>query len=184
MDAVERGTEIQRARAERVVGAAGHVGGKARLAAPHRRRRRPTRPLALRRHALRSAPGHAVAADADAVAQRLAVAEYQVQPPLGGIDDDGAGRIIAHEIHGGALDRVDLDEIEVALPLPEDEVIALDEALDRLAKVDQRSAEVVQLRFFVGLTQEEVAGELGMSLRTVERLWKFARAWLFRELSQ
>ncbi|MES2920282.1 MAG: sigma-70 family RNA polymerase sigma factor [Verrucomicrobiota bacterium] len=84
--------------------------------------------------------------------------------------------------HGGALERVDLDEIEVALPLPEDEVIALDEALDRLAKVDPRSAEVVQLRFFVGLTQEEVARELGMSLRTVERLWKFARAWLFREL--
>ena len=86
--------------------------------------------------------------------------------------------------HGGALERVDLDEIEAALPLPEDEVIALDEALDRLAKVDQRSAEVVKLRFFAGLTQEEVAEELSVSLRTVERLWKFARAWLFREVKK
>jgi RNA polymerase sigma factor (TIGR02999 family) len=84
--------------------------------------------------------------------------------------------------HGGALERVDVDEIDLALPLPEDEVIALDEALDRLAQVDPRSAEVVKLRFFAGLTQEEVARELDVSLRTVERLWYFARAWLFREV--
>jgi RNA polymerase sigma factor (TIGR02999 family) len=86
--------------------------------------------------------------------------------------------------HGGAMERVDLDEMEVALPLPEDDVIVLDEALDRLAKVDQRSAEVVKLRFFAGLSQEEVAEELDVSLRTVERLWKFARAWLFREVKK
>jgi RNA polymerase sigma factor (TIGR02999 family) len=86
--------------------------------------------------------------------------------------------------HGGDFERVEMDGIDVALPLPADEVIALDEALDRLAKVDQRSAEVVKLRFFTGLTQEEVAEELGVSLRTVERLWKFARAWLFREVKK
>jgi RNA polymerase sigma factor (TIGR02999 family) len=86
--------------------------------------------------------------------------------------------------HGGALERVDLDEIEVALPLPEDELLALSDALDRLAKVDQRSAEVVKLRFFTGLSHEEVAEELDVSLRTVERLWRFARAWLFREVKK
>jgi RNA polymerase sigma factor (TIGR02999 family) len=86
--------------------------------------------------------------------------------------------------HGGNLKRVDVDDVEVALPLPADEVIALDEALDRLAKVDKRSAEVVQLRFFTGLTHEQIAEELGTSLRTVERLWKFARAWLFREVKK
>jgi RNA polymerase sigma factor (TIGR02999 family) len=86
--------------------------------------------------------------------------------------------------HGGALERVNVDEVEISLPLPADEIIALDEALDRLAKVDRQSAEVVKLRFFTGLKQEEVAEELGVSLRTVERLWKFARAWLFREVKK
>ncbi len=86
--------------------------------------------------------------------------------------------------HGGDLERVDVDGIEVALPLPADEIIALDEALDRLAKVDRRSAEVVKLRFFSGLTQEQTAEEMGVSLRTAERLWKFARAWLFREVKK
>jgi RNA polymerase sigma factor (sigma-70 family) len=50
--------------------------------------------------------------------------------------------------------------------------------------VDKRSAEVVQLRFFTGLTHDQIAEELGVSLRTVERLWKFARAWLFREVKK
>ena len=86
--------------------------------------------------------------------------------------------------HGGALERVDVDEVDVPLPMPEDEIIVLDEAVDRLARVDQRAADVVKLRFFTGLNQEEVAEELGVSLRTVERLWKFARAWLFREVNK
>ncbi len=86
--------------------------------------------------------------------------------------------------HGGRLERVDVDEVDVPLPLPADAIIALDEALDRLAKVDERSAEVVKLRYFTGLSQEEVAEELGVSLRTVERLWKFARAWIFREVQK
>lgn len=86
--------------------------------------------------------------------------------------------------HGGGLQRVDVNEVEVPLPLPADDVIALDEALVRLENVDRRAAEVVKLRFFTGLTQEEVAEELETSLRTVERLWKFARAWLFREVTK
>jgi RNA polymerase sigma factor (TIGR02999 family) len=86
--------------------------------------------------------------------------------------------------HGGALERVDLDAIEVPLPMPADEMIALDEALDRLSKIDPRAAEVVKLCFFTGLTQEQSAKELGVSLATAERLWSFARAWLFKEVKK
>jgi len=85
---------------------------------------------------------------------------------------------------GGRLERVDLDAVDVPLPLPADELIALDEALERLARVDQRAAEVVKLCFFTGLTQEQAARELGISLRTAERLWAFAQAWLYREVKK
>ena len=68
--------------------------------------------------------------------------------------------------------------------MPTDELLALDEALDRLTEVDRRSAEVVKLCFFTGLTQEQAAKELGVSLRTAERLWEYARAWLFREMKK
>jgi RNA polymerase sigma factor (TIGR02999 family) len=83
---------------------------------------------------------------------------------------------------GGDLKRVDLEGVELASPMPDDELLALDEALDRLATVDTRAAEMVKLCFFVGLTQEEAARELGVSLSTAERLWGFARAWLLREV--
>jgi len=86
--------------------------------------------------------------------------------------------------HGGQLERVDVAEVELALPMPGDELLALNEALDRLATVDARAAEVVKLCFFVGLTQEQAARELGVSLSTTERLWGFARAWLFREVQK
>ena len=83
---------------------------------------------------------------------------------------------------GGHLERVDLEAVELLSPVPDDELLALDEALDRLATVDTRAAELVKLCFFVGLTQEEAAGELGISLSTAERVWGFARAWLLREV--
>jgi len=86
--------------------------------------------------------------------------------------------------HGGQLERVNADEVELPLPLPDDELLALDEALDRLATVDCRAAEVVKLCFFVGLTQEQAGTELGVSLATAERLWSFARAWLFQEMQR
>ena len=85
---------------------------------------------------------------------------------------------------GGNLERVDIDAVELLSPMPDDELLALDEALDRLATVDTRAAEVVKLCFFVGLTQEEAAKELGLSLATAERIWGFARAWLSRELRE
>lgn len=86
--------------------------------------------------------------------------------------------------HGGQLERVDLDAVELPLPLPDDELLALDEALDRLAAVDARAAEMVKHCFYVGLTQEQAATELGVSIATAERLWSFARAWLFREMQK
>jgi RNA polymerase sigma factor (TIGR02999 family) len=86
--------------------------------------------------------------------------------------------------HGGQLERVDIDAVDLPLPMPADELLALDEALDRLATVDVRAAEVVKLCFFVGLTQEHAAREMGVSPSTVERLWSFARAWLLREIER
>ena len=85
---------------------------------------------------------------------------------------------------GGDLQRVDADEVEVPLPMPGEELLALDAALDRLATVDSRASEVVKLCFFVGLTQEQAAHELGISRATAERLWSFARAWLFQEMKK
>ena len=85
---------------------------------------------------------------------------------------------------GGHLQRVDLDGVELPSPMPDDELLALDEALDRLATVDTRAAEMVKLCFFVGLTQPEAARELGVSLATAERIWGFARAWLLREVKK
>src|SRR5713101_3306788 len=86
--------------------------------------------------------------------------------------------------HGGELKRVDVEELDLPLPMPGEELLDLDEALDRLATVDSRAAEVVKLCFFVGLTQEQAAEELGVSLATAERLWSFARAWLFQEMQK
>ena len=85
---------------------------------------------------------------------------------------------------GGNLERVDIDTMDLPSPMPDDDLLALGEALDRLAKADPRAAEMVKLCFFVGLTQEQAAKELGISVSTVERIWSFARAWLFREIQR
>jgi RNA polymerase sigma factor (TIGR02999 family) len=84
--------------------------------------------------------------------------------------------------HGGNLERVDIENVVLAAPLPDDELLALDEALTRLAESEPRAAELVKLCYFVGLTQEQAAKELGVSVSTVERRWAYARAWLFREI--
>jgi len=83
---------------------------------------------------------------------------------------------------GGQWERVELEEADIPSPMPDDDLLALDEALGRLAEFDARAAEVVKLCFFVGLTHEQAASELGVSLSTIERTWTFARAWLFREI--
>jgi RNA polymerase sigma factor (TIGR02999 family) len=84
--------------------------------------------------------------------------------------------------HGGHLERVDADNVDLPAPMPDDELLAMDEALDRLAEGDPRAAELVKLCFFVGLTQEQAAKHLDVSVATAERTWSFARAWLFREI--
>jgi RNA polymerase sigma factor (TIGR02999 family) len=86
--------------------------------------------------------------------------------------------------HGGHLQRVDADDVDLPALMPDDELLAMDEALDRLAEVDPRAAEVVKVCFFVGLTQEQAAKHLDISVATVERTWSFARAWLFREIQK
>lgn len=83
---------------------------------------------------------------------------------------------------GGQLQRVELDEIEIAAPLADDDLLILHEALDQLARVDPLAAELIKLRFFVGLTHEETARLLGMSRSAADRTWVFARAWLFQQI--
>jgi RNA polymerase sigma factor (TIGR02999 family) len=85
---------------------------------------------------------------------------------------------------GGNLERVDIENVELAAPLPDDQLLAADEALDRLAECEPFAAKLVTLCYFVGLTQEQAAKELGVSLSTVERNLAYARAWLFRELEK
>jgi RNA polymerase sigma factor (TIGR02999 family) len=84
--------------------------------------------------------------------------------------------------HGGGCQRVEVDAVELACPLPDDDLLALDEALTQLAKVDSAAAELVNLRFFTGLTQAEAAAQLGISRSAADRTWVLARAWLFRRI--
>lgn len=85
--------------------------------------------------------------------------------------------------HGGDQQRVDIDEIELASEASDADLLALNEALERLAVQDQPKAELVKLRYFVGLTIEEAADLLGISAPTAKRHWAFARAWLYAEMS-
>src|SRR5260221_13796326 len=78
---------------------------------------------------------------------------------------------------GGGLERVDLDESQLILERPVDEVLAVNEALDKLAKEDPLAAELVKLRYFIGLALPEAAQALGISPRTADRLWAYARTW-------
>jgi RNA polymerase sigma factor (TIGR02999 family) len=85
--------------------------------------------------------------------------------------------------HGGERRRVDLDEALQVTGGPRDDLLALDEALDRLEAADPPAARLVKLRYFAGLTMPEAAAALGVSLRQAERNWTYARTWLHRELS-
>ena len=85
--------------------------------------------------------------------------------------------------HGGGLERLDVDEIEIAGPTEkDDELLAVDEALEKFTAEDREKAELVKLRYFVGLTIEEAAEILGISPPTAKRHWTFARAWLYAEI--
>lgn len=80
--------------------------------------------------------------------------------------------------------RLDLDQIEVAIQTPDEALIALDEALTKLAEHDGQVANLVKLRFFAGLTLQQAAESLGIPRRTADRYWAYARAWLCDELQK
>lgn len=82
---------------------------------------------------------------------------------------------------GGLQKRVEMPESRLAAPLPDDELLALHEALEQLAAVDSAAADLVRLRFFAGLKTAEAAEALGMSVRSAHDLWAYARAWLRRK---
>jgi RNA polymerase sigma factor (TIGR02999 family) len=86
--------------------------------------------------------------------------------------------------HGGGVERVAAEEIEIAAPSKDDELLAVHEALDALATHDARKAELVKLRYFVGFSIAEAAEVLGISPPTAKRDWHYARAWLFREITE
>jgi RNA polymerase sigma factor (TIGR02999 family) len=95
-----------------------------------------------------------------------------------------AARRKGRDRHGGGRARIDLDAVELAADEADDRLIAIDEALTLLAAEDPAAAEVVKLRFFAGLTAQQAADALDISLRTANSHWAFARAWLFRRLGE
>ena len=84
---------------------------------------------------------------------------------------------------GGDAERVDLDADQIEAPEIKHDLLALDEALERFAEHDPAKCELVKLRFFAGLTIEQAADVLGISTSTADRHWSFARAWLYRQIS-
>ena len=83
---------------------------------------------------------------------------------------------------GGGLVRHDLDAVEISGPEISEDLLALNDALEKLAHTDQQAAELVKLRYFGGLTAKEAADALGISERTADRLWAFGRSWLMKEI--
>jgi RNA polymerase sigma factor (TIGR02999 family) len=95
-----------------------------------------------------------------------------------------AARARGSHKRGGGAEKVNVDEVAVLSREPEESIVALDEALEEFAKLAPRQAKVVELRYFAGLSEEEIAEVTKTSARTVERDWQFARSWLMRELSR
>ena len=86
------------------------------------------------------------------------------------------------EKRGGSLERHDLAAVDIAAPVPSEDLLALDEALAKLEAEDPVKARLVKLRYFAGLTEEQAAEMLGLSRATVQRHWRYARVWLLGEL--
>jgi RNA polymerase sigma factor (TIGR02999 family) len=93
-----------------------------------------------------------------------------------------AARRKRRDKHGGGRARQDLDEARLVAPEPSDDLLALDEALTKLAARDATAARLVELHYFAGLKLPEAAKALGVSPRTADRLWAYARAWLHQEI--
>lgn len=84
--------------------------------------------------------------------------------------------------HGGGQQRLDIQELEIAVATEDDQLLAVNEALDKLAAQDKEAADLVKLRYFVGMTIEEAGQTLGIGEATAYRYWAYARAWLFKEI--
>ena len=93
-------------------------------------------------------------------------------------------RRLQTEKHGGQRQRIDLDEVEVVADSRADDLLALDEALTRLAAEDPVKAQLVTLRYFAGLSVQEAAYALGISRASADRYWSYARTWLYCELKE
>ena len=85
--------------------------------------------------------------------------------------------------HGGDQQRLDIHEVDLASPGDDDQLLAINEALDKLAVEHKTDAELVKLRYFIGMTNDEAAEALGIAPRTAKYYWTHARAWLFREIN-
>jgi RNA polymerase sigma factor (TIGR02999 family) len=85
--------------------------------------------------------------------------------------------------HGGGRRRVNADTVALVAPQADEDLVAIDEALDRLAALDPVKAQLVKLRYFAGLTIEECAEALGISCATAKRYWAYSRVWLFEQVS-
>jgi RNA polymerase sigma factor (TIGR02999 family) len=94
---------------------------------------------------------------------------------------DRARRKLTHR-HGGGFERVDLEGLDLAAPNADQQLLAVHEVLDKLASEHPAQAEVVKLRYFAGMTNEEAAQVLGVSVATVKNYWAFARSWIFHEI--
>jgi len=84
--------------------------------------------------------------------------------------------------HGRGQVRVDIQNVEIAAPADDEELLAIHEVLDKLATEEPQKAELAKLRYFVGMTFEEAAEVLGISVATAKRYWAYARAWLYEEI--
>lgn len=86
--------------------------------------------------------------------------------------------------NGGGLERMNVQELEFAAAVPDDELMAVHDALEKFASRDKQKAELVKLRYFVGMTTEEAAEVLGISIPTADRWWNYSRAWLFEAIDR
>ncbi len=84
---------------------------------------------------------------------------------------------------GGGRGRVNIEDVDLGLEPPGDDIVAIDEALRRLEASDPRKGQIVNLRYFAGMTEQETADALGISVSTVEREWRFCRRWLYTQLT-
>jgi RNA polymerase sigma factor (TIGR02999 family) len=141
----------------------------------------------------REQPGHTLQATAlvHEAWMRLGDARFENRGHFFGAAAEAMRRILIDRArrklaarNGAGADHVDADDIEIAAPLEKgDELLAVHEALDALAEHDARKAELVKLRYFAGLTIEEAAEVLGVSVPTAKRDWTYARTWLYRQIS-